>query len=356
MSMDAAPVGILVVDDQDSTRHSGHVHALEKVANQTIAHQVLDDFKSAGVREVVVACSSEHSAEIRSALAPCGRSAGLRLQYVEERGPLHLPAAMRLAAPAVGDAACIVHIAGGLLGESLAPLLDRLGGDSPDIVLIVHHGASAEGHLSPRTQEMLHLAELYPERAALNVTGVWLFGSGALRHVLATDWRCGGDLDLTAVAREICAAGGGLEVRLAGGWRRYAGDPLDLLELNRIALDRLVSDLRTPNSNGNHIEGRVRIDELASVRASVIVGPVVIGPGARVDDAYIGPYTSIGAGARIEGAEIERSIISDGASITHVGRRIVASVVGRDARVFRDFSLPRALRVRVGEGTEVGLC
>jgi hypothetical protein len=40
----------------------------------------------------------------------------------------------------------------------------------------------------------------------------------------------------------------------------------------------------------------------------------------------------------------------------HVGGRLVASVVGRDARVFRDFSLPRALRLRVGDGTEVALC
>jgi hypothetical protein len=39
----------------------------------------------------------------------------------------------------------------------------------------------------------------------------------------------------------------------------------------------------------------------------------------------------------------------------HVGGRPVASVLGRQARVFRDFSLPRALRLRVGDGTEVAL-
>ena len=98
------------------------------------------------------------------------------------------------------------------------------------------------------------------------------------------------------------------------------------------------------------------IHEQAIVRSSVIVGPTVIGPGARIADAYIGPYTSVGPGAQIEGAEIERSIISAGASIMHIGGRIVSSVVGRDARVFRDFSLPRALRLRVGDGTEVALC
>ncbi len=67
-------------------------------------------------------------------------------------------------------------------------------------------------------------------------------------------------------------------------------------------------------------------------------------------------YTSIGADARIEGAEIERSIILPGATITHIGGRLVGSVIGRQARIFRDFSLPRALRLNVGDGDEVALC
>jgi glucose-1-phosphate thymidylyltransferase len=123
-------------------------------------------------------------------------------------------------------------------------------------------------------------------------------------------------------------------------------------------LDQITTDLPHGNGDdqGNRIEGRVRIHERASVRASLIVGPVVIGADARISDAYIGPYTSIGAGAHIEGAEIERSIISAGASVSHLGGRMSASVVGRNARLFRDFSLPRALRLRVGEGAEVGLC
>src|SRR5262249_24442560 len=157
-------------------------------------------------------------------------------------------------------------------------------------------------------------------------------------------WHSGGDVDLTEVAERIAAAGGRFQFRLVDSWHRYTGDPLTLLELNQIALDRLPVDGRRMNGNGNgngngagnRIEGRVRIHPSASVRASVIVGPTVIGPGAHVSDAYIGPYTSIGAEARVEGAEIERSIIADGASITHIGGRLVASVVGRDARIFRD--------------------
>jgi glucose-1-phosphate thymidylyltransferase len=140
------------------------------------------------------------------------------------------------------------------------------------------------------------------------------------------------------------------------GWYRYQGNRHDLLELNRIALDRIVSSVPEEVELSNRLEGPLDIDPTATIRDSVIVGPAVIGPGAIIQDAYIGPWTSIGAGARIEGAEIERSIVSTGASITHVGGRIIGSFVGHDARVFRDFSLPRALRLWIGGGDEVALC
>ncbi len=87
----------------------------------------------------------------------------------------------------------------------------------------------------------------------------------------------------------------------------------------------------------------------------MIVGPCIIGAGACVTSSYIGPYTSIGVNARIEGAEIERSIILDEARVMYVSGRIEASTVGRRASIFRDFGLPRAMRLHVGEDVEVAL-
>jgi glucose-1-phosphate thymidylyltransferase len=355
--------GVVVVEDGRVNGSAGRTAgdgALEHVANRPIAEHVLEEMESAGVRDVVIASTAERAGEIRNALASCEQRTGLRLRYVECPGPIDLARALTLVTPIIGEAPCIVHLANGLLGEPLTPLCDRLQTGSPDLVVNLHQRPAQGEHLSVATQDMLHVAELHPERAVLGLAGVWLFGPGALRQVGQSAWRSDDDVDLTCVAERIAAAGGGIHVRLADGWRKYAGDPLDLLELNQIALDRLEVSNRRANGNGsdhgNRIEGRVQIHRDASVRSSVIVGPTVIGCGARISDAYIGPYTSIGADARVEGAEIERSIIAAGASITHIGGRLVASVVGRDARIFRDFSLPRALRLRVGDGTEVALC
>lgn len=360
------PRGVIVIEDgQSANGHRRSLEALEHIANRPIADHVLETLESAGVQEVVIAASEDVLGLVKRCFE--GEShPGLRISYRGQPAPLDVAGALRLAAPMIEDRPCIVHLADGLLGEPWGPSVMPVELDTPDIVLMVHQSSAPEEHLSPATQDMLCIAELNPERTALGMAGVWMFGPGAIHHVGSAPWRSGGEIDLTMIAERIAGAGGRIQFRVVDSWHRYGGDPSTLLELNQIALDRLAVTQRRSNGNGNghgpgnadgtRIEGRVQIDASASVRASVIVGPTVIGPGARVSDAYIGPYTSIGAGARIEGAEIERSIIAPGASITHIGGRLVSSVVGRDARIFRDFSLPRALRLRVGDGTEVSLC
>ena len=82
-------------------------------------------------------------------------------------------------------------------------------------------------------------------------------------------------------------------------------------------------------------------------------GPAVIGPGARLHSAYVGPFTSIAADVLIEGAEIENSIVLAGASVAHLNTRIEGSIIGPGARVFRDFRLPRAMRLNIGQGAEL---
>jgi len=346
--------GVVVVEDAVPPSPSEGritVPALEHVANRPILDHVVDAMQLAGVEEVIVAMPVAVAGRVRQSLDTRNDVA---IRYLEHDGLFDLAAAIRGAGPLVGGAPCIIHRANGLLEEPLARFVNRLR-DAPDALLVLHQGSTPHEQLSPAAQHMLRVAQFNSDHA-LGMTGVWLFGPGAMSIFDSSPWPPGGALDFTTLGKRIGAVGGAFHVELAEGWRQYRGRPLELLELNRIVLDRLDSGLRSPVANGNRIEGRVRIHAAASVRASVIIGPTVIGPGAQVTDSYIGPYTSIGERARVEGAEVERSIISPGASVQHLGGRLVASVVGRDARVFRDFSLPRALRLRVGDGTEVALC
>ena len=350
--------GVVVVEDvgrQIGEFRSSGTAVLEHVANRPIIHHVLDELACAGVGQVVVACTASLARDVHACLASCDAAERLCLRYVEQDAPMDVVDGLRIAAPLIGRAPCVVHLANGLLGERLEPFLSRLRDDAADALVLVHEEQRPCRRLSRETRQMFDLAEFDSGGPGFGVAGVCLFGPGALERAAGAEWSRDCDVDLTDVAARVGGAGGSLRIQRARSWHGYAGDATDLLELNRIVLDRLESDLHPNDHNGNRIEGRVDIHDAASVNASVIVGPAVIGAGARIEAAYIGPYTAVGAGARIENAEVERSIVCAGAAISHIGCRLSGSVIGRDARVFRDFSLPRALRLRVGDGTEVAL-
>jgi glucose-1-phosphate thymidylyltransferase len=354
--------GIIAVADAPGCRNGsvyarGHIAALEHVANRPIVHHVYTALAAAGLDEIVVAAPSELVGEVRSSLnALAGDAAGPTISFVDRPGPMDFMEAIALAAPAVGSAPCIAHLASGMLGDGLRPFAEHLRDDSPDLALLVNDPGIHGKHLHLETQDTIRLSEPGPSLTALDLAGVFLFGRGALQQLGSAGLGLEHGADPGSLAEQITTGGGSFRVRFVDGWRRYAGDPDDLLALNQLALDGLEPGSRPQVCESTKLEGRAQIDPSACVQSSVIVGPVVIGPGATVTEAYLGPYTTVGEGARIEGVEIERSIIFPGASVMHVGGRMAGSIVGRDARVFRDFSLPRALRLRVGEGDEIALC
>ena len=315
---------------------------------------VLDGLATAGLDDLAVVSPATLAPEIRSCIDD-DDGLGTAVTYLSYAGRGDLLGALAAAEAFVGDDACLVHTADGLVGHELVQLAALVGTDHADLVLFLHRTAEKRDRLSLAAQRLLGICELNGSKTCLSLVNVCLFGQGALRLACAHAAGAENELDLTAIAGHLADAGGSLRTTFVRTWRRYRGDPLDLLELNRIVLDQQTPDVDPVDGGDNRIEGRVIIHPTAEVSSSIILGPTIIGRGARVSNSYIGPYTSIGAGAEIEGAEIERSIIADGARILHVGGRIEASTVGRSARIFRDFGLPRAMRLHVGDNVELAL-
>lgn len=329
--------------------------ALQRVANRPIVCHALDALLAAGVMDVAVVGPRDVCDQICACVGELGPS-GVEVCYLPSDDGRGVHGVLPSIAAFVGDAPCVVHLADGLLGQPLAPFVELLGEETSDLMLLLQQGAAGCGRLELAARRLLRVAELDLEKSALGIAGVCLFGPGALRRAHPPRLFAGEQLDLTIMAERLAAAGGRIHARVVRGWRRYAGNSRDLLDMNRTMLDALPLVVDSFRVDGSRVEGRVAIDATARVTSSVILGPTIVGAGARVADAYIGPYTSIGEGVRIEGVEIERSIILAGASIMHVGQRLEASVVGQGARIFRDFSLPRAMRLQVGDGVEVALC
>ncbi len=161
-----------------------------------------------------------------------------------------------------------------------------------------------------------------------------------------------GAADPVAGVRE---QGGRVRVQRVDGCLPCHGDLATVLESNRRVLEKLDASIDPTTLDQVNIQGAVRIDPTARVTRSLLRGPVIIGPGARITDSYVGPYTSIGDDVTVEGTEIEHSIVLPKAELRYLGTRLESSVIGRGARITRGFEMPAALRMAIGDGAEVVL-
>ena len=88
---------------------------------------------------------------------------------------------------------------------------------------------------------------------------------------------------------------------------------------------------------------------------STVRGPAVIGPGAEIRDAFVGPYTAVGPDCLIDRCEIENSIVLEGSRLERIPVRIADSLIGKNVRIHPGAERPRVHRFLVGDNSEIGI-
>jgi glucose-1-phosphate thymidylyltransferase len=247
----------------------------------------------------------------------------------------------------------VLHLADSLAKQSLRSLTAGGADCDTDALLVVDEPRGVELAQVVQLRAAVGGGPMRPRPLRNDSAGVAVLGPGALDDAASLDL----DLEhvLETLVERVRQRGGRVVTCCATDWWRFRGGTEALLEGNRFALETLRADYDRAQLIDSKIQGAVIVHPEARITSSVVRGPAIIGARARVRDAYVGPFTSIGEDVAIEGAEIEHSVVLPGASISHLGGRLEASVIGPRSRVFRDFRLPRALRLTLGEGAEVSL-
>lgn len=295
--------------------------ALFPVGNRPILFRHLESLSAAGVLETVILSDSSASVPIRSAVGD-GQRWGMRVRHLEWTPADGLAGALRVGhEDGYGEPVLVQH-GGSLVRERMHP------------------------HISAFAREQLDALALYGAGTASPSDLGYLLSARAVSILRDA----AGAVNPLAGVRE---RGGRVREQRVDACLPSHGGLQDLLESNRRVLEDLESSVEPGSLEATTIQGTVQVHPTARVERSLLRGPLVIGPGAVISDAYIGPYTSIGAGVVMEGTEIEYSIVLPEAELRFVGARLESSVIGRGARVVRAFELPGAMRMSVGDGAEV---
>jgi glucose-1-phosphate thymidylyltransferase len=328
---------------------------LVPVANKPVLFYGIEALVEAGVEEIGIIVSPQTGDEIR-AVTGDGSSFGASITYITQEEPLGLAHAMLTAEDFLGSSPFVMYLGDNLLRDGIRDLADRFRSSEPDALILLTRvpDPSHYGVAELDDERVVRLVEKPKEPPSdLALVGVYMFTPDVFDAARAIEPSARGELEITDTIQKLIDDGRRVESRTVGGWWKDTGQLQDMLDANRLVLEDLERRVDGELDDDSKVEGRVVVEAGATLERAVVRGPAIIGAGARIVDAYVGPYTAIAEGVVVQGSEVEHSILLEGARIVDLPARMEASLLGRNVQLASSDGLPKTLRMIVGDNAEI---
>jgi len=331
---------------------------LVPVANKPVLFYGIEALVDAGVTEIGIIIAPETGGEIREAVGD-GSAFGAEITYIVQDKPAGLAHAVLTAEEFIGGSPFVMYLGDNLLADGLRGLVATFRAEEPDALILLTPVDDPQSYgVAELDGEggIVRLVEKPKDPPSnLALVGVYLFAPPIFdaARALEPSWR--GELEITEAIQSLIEQGRAVRSEVVSGWWKDTGQLADMLEANRLVLEEIETRIEGEVDEASRVEGRVVVEEGASVRGSVIRGPAVIGAGATIESAYVGPYTSIGDEVHVRRSEVEHSIILARSIVEDLGTRMEASLLGREVKLTRSEGMPKTLRMLVGDRSEIKL-
>ncbi len=327
---------------------------LVPVANKPVLFYAIEAMVEAGVTDIGIVIAPETGDEIRVEVGD-GSKFNASVTYIVQDEPAGLAHAVLTARGFLGDSPFVMYLGDNLLRNGIKSLVKSFQENKPDALVLLTpvQDPRSFGVAELDGEHIVRLVEKPKDPPSnLALVGVYLFSPliFAAAESLSPSWR--GELEITEAIQVLIDDKRVVQSEVVRGWWKDTGQLADMLEANRLVLEEIETDLKGEIEDSK-VEGRVVLEEGATIRGSIVRGPAVIAAGTLIEDAYIGPYTSIGSDVTVRRSEVEHSIVLSGCSIEDLGARMEASLLGRNVKLKRNQDLPRTMRLMLGDNCEV---
>lgn len=325
-----------------------------KVAGKPIIVHALETLRAAGISDIAIIVSDLTRQEIEYAVR---KVSGMTLSFIEQSEQLGLGHAVSLARDwAAGEDVC-VYLGDNLFEFGVSSYVRQFERERPDAVIALVEVANPSAFGVARMEgsrivELIEKPQVPPSNLA--VAGAYCFSSRIFEALDGLPPSARGEYEITDAIQRLIREGHTVLGQRVQGWWKDTGRPVDMLDANRLLLERIEDSVQGQVEN-SRISGRVEVAPTATIRNSQIVGPVLISEDAVIEDAYIGPFTSISRGTVIRHAEVEHSVIESEAVIENVDTRLQDCLIGLRAQVRGGRRVPRTLKLTLSDASVVEL-
>ncbi|MBM63951.1 MAG: glucose-1-phosphate thymidylyltransferase [Acidobacteria bacterium] len=329
---------------------------LVPIANKPVLFYGIEALAAAGIREIGIVVGDTHE-EIRKAVGN-GERWNVEVTYIEQDAPRGLAHAVLISEEFIGHEPFVMYLGDNLLNKGIAPFVQEFVNTSPAAQILLTRVPDPQmfGVAELEAGKVVRLVEKPKEpQSDLALVGVYMFSPEVFESVKQIRPSFRNELEITDAIQNLIDRGFVVRPHLVEGWWKDTGKLDDMLEANRLILDTLDRRLEGTIDSHSRVEGKVVIEAGAQLTDSVVRGPAIIGANAKIEHAYIGPFTSIMNNVEIRGSEIEHSIVLEGSILSDLANRVIDSLIGRNVRIIRQPIKPSAYRFMLGDNSEVGI-
>src|SRR3954466_10556990 len=247
---------------------------LVPVANKPVLFYGIEAMAAAGIREVGIIIAPETGGEIREA-AGDGERFGVRITYIEQDAPLGLAHAVLTAEAFLGADPFVMYLGDNLLQGGIDDLVEAFKANEPDALILLTPVADPEhfGVAELDGDRVVALQEKPPEpRTNLALVGVYMFKALIHDAARAITPSARGELEIPDAIQHLVDTGRRVEPHIVEGWWKDTGRLEDMLEANRLVLDRLVHRVDGELVD-SQVEGRVVVEPGAQLERATVRGP-----------------------------------------------------------------------------------
>lgn len=328
----------LILSAGAGTRLRPFSHSMPKqlipVGNTPVLEHVVSNIRALGVTQIGIIVG-DRAREIEAVLGD-GSRLQVEITYIPQDEPLGLAHCVLIARDFLGDDDFVMYLGDNMLLDGIVDYAEAFRSSRSAAHLLVHKVSDPRefGVVELGVDGVVHrLVEKAADPPSdLAIIGVYFFTPAIHEAVAAVEPSERGELEITHAIQWLVSTGAVVHATEYDGYWKDTGRVEDVLECNRTVLESIAGSVDGEVDGASVLVGAVVVEPGARVIRSRIEGPVIIGAGSLVEESHVRPYTSIGRDCVLRGSDIGYSIALDDAAVFDMPG-LHGSVVGRAAMV-----------------------
>ncbi len=358
------PMKALIAAGGHGTRLRPLTYTINKhlipIANKPMIFYALEKIAETGIKEIGIILNPGDT--IFPKAVGDGEKWGVKITYIEQTGgPLGLAHVVKVAERFIKKEPFVFYLGDNIVLSSISGFIKKFKKEKLNCLLALSKVKDPERFGVPEIKDGKILkVEEKPQnpKSEFAVTGIYLYDYHIFEVIKNLKPSSRGELEISDAHTALIDKGLKVGYSEITGWWKDTGKPYDLLDGNQLILSKLETRVspKAKIEKGVVLQGNVVVGDDSEIRGKTLIrGPVIIGNSTIIQDAYVGPYTSIGDRVEIYGAEIDHSIVFDDVDI-NTDKQITDSLIGKNALITPVHeTLPSGHKLIIGDNSQIEL-